>query len=63
MLKHYKEEYDTTSNASVYAKAKKRVYENTGKISCSICPYHKGENNTSWKKRVSWKQFRKTQYK
>lgn len=62
-MKSYNDEYSTTSNASVYAKAKKRVYEDTCKINCSWCPYHRGENDTSWKRRVNWKKNRKTQYK
>lgn len=63
LMKSYNDEYKLTSNSSVYAKAKKRVYESTCKINCSICSYHKGENITSWKRHTNWKRNRKTQYK
>jgi len=66
MRKKLKQEYDTTSNNSVYNKAKKRVYEQQSKIKCSFCPYHDGENwgdkkvyGPIWRrnreKRPSWK--------
>jgi len=36
---------DTTSNSSVYNKARKKYLEHSGKIKCSICGYHRGEND------------------
>jgi hypothetical protein len=41
-----KREFRTTSNRSVFNKDYKRYLENVGKIFCSRCGYHKGENIT-----------------
>lgn len=58
------DEYRYTSNNKVYNKARKKVLENTGKISCSFCPYNKGENsNHRFRGPRCWKDQRKTQYK
>lgn len=35
---------DSTSNSSVYNKARKIYLEQKGEISCSYCPYHRVEN-------------------
>jgi hypothetical protein len=40
----YKTIMDTTINRSVYNKSRKIYLDNTGKIKCTICPYHKCEN-------------------
>jgi len=65
MTKH-KKIVDTTTNSRVYKIALKYYREATMQISCSICPYHHGDNynrfSYRWKKR-NWKQYRKTQYK
>ena len=64
MAKH-KKIVDTTTNSRVYKIALKYYREATMQISCSICPYHRGENYkryVSWRHR-NWKHFRKTQYK
>ena len=37
---------DTTSNRSVYNKARKDYLEQKDCIQCSICCYHRGENDT-----------------
>lgn len=36
---------DSTANSSVYNKARKIYLEQSGKIKCSICGYHRGEND------------------
>lgn len=36
---------DITDNRSVYNKMRKRYLEDTGKIHCARCPYHRGEND------------------
>lgn len=56
---------DTTENNRVYKMAKKMFLESRGDISCSVCPYHRGEN---FRKGAGhgvrcWKNYRKTQYK
>ena len=38
---------DTTTNSSVYRKARKIYLEQSGKIKCSICGFHRGENDTT----------------
>jgi hypothetical protein len=43
-MKKKNDELKTTSNRSVYNKLRKRYLESTGKIRCSWCGYHKGEN-------------------
>jgi len=63
----YKKIVDTTDNNRVYNIAIKLHRESTGQISCSICPYNRGENydrfSYRWKKFKNWKRLRKTQYK
>lgn len=44
-----KKELETTTNRTVYNRAYKINLERTGKIRCSMCKYHKGENySTKW---------------
>jgi len=57
----YKIEQDTTTNSTVYNRARKRTLENTAKLHCSICKYHRGENRS--KPDTSWKRYRKKQYR
>ena len=60
----YKEILDTTNNNRVYKIALKHYRELQCEISCSICPYHRGENYRRWGwKYRNWKNYRKTQYK
>lgn len=40
-----KNNMDTTFNRSVYNKTRKEYLEKKGKIRCSWCKYHKGENS------------------
>lgn len=40
----YKRTMDTTSNSSVYNKARKHFLQSKGDIYCAYCKYHKGEN-------------------
>lgn len=40
------DEYKKTTNRRVYNRARKWYLESTGKIRCSWCKYHKGENDT-----------------
>ena len=40
-----RQEYDGTTNRSVYNKAKKQVLEHDGEIICSYCRYHHHEND------------------
>ena len=37
---------ETTTNRSVFNRAYKSYLEHVGKIRCSCCKYHKGENDT-----------------
>jgi len=54
-----KEEMDTTGNPSVYKKI-----HHSFVCGCPICPPNRGCNSKrKWKKHVSWKKTRKTQYK
>lgn len=39
-------EYKETTNRNVYNKARKEYLTRTGKIRCSWCSYHNGDNNT-----------------
>mgnify|MGYP000905381332 CR=1 FL=1 len=39
-------EYKETTNRNVYNKARKEYLNRTGKIRCSWCSYHSGDNNT-----------------
>lgn len=41
-------EYKITTNRSVYNKLRKEYLEKEGKIHCSFCKYHKGENKNSY---------------
>lgn len=41
------DELKTTTNSQVYKRARKQHLENTGKINCSYCSYHQGENDKS----------------
>ena len=43
----FKSLIETTSNSSVYNKARKRYLEHSAKIRCSLCGYHRGENDTT----------------
>lgn len=56
---------DTTTNSKIYKRALKFHRESTGKIKCSRCPYHGGENGHYYNHRDyrNWKKYRKTQYK
>ena len=36
---------DTTVNNSVYRKARKKFLEHNGKLKCSLCKYHLGDNS------------------
>ena len=47
MAHKVKKVVDTTSNRGEFNRAYKRYLESTGKIHCSYCSYHRGENNTS----------------
>ena len=51
------EEFNTTTNRSVYNKIAKELYS-----SCLYCGWHRGCNRIFRKER-SWKEYRKTQYK
>lgn len=48
----FKKEMETTTNKSVYRKARKNHLENVGEISCARCPYH-GVENADGQKRIS----------
>jgi len=52
----------TTTNPSVYRKARKRYLAYQGRINCDYCPYHKNEN-ASRDNRRCWKQYRKNQWR
>ncbi len=60
-----KTEYETTSNRTVYNRARKWHLENEGSINCAYCPYHENENDKYHNGRDyrNWKRYRKTQYK
>lgn len=47
MKKHFRpsEEYRRTTNRSAFNKLHKRMLERKGKIHCSFCGYHRGEND------------------
>lgn len=51
------EEFETTTNRSVYNKIAKDMY-----ASCPYCGWHRGCNKIFRRER-SWKEYRKTQYK
>jgi len=55
----------TTSNSRYYKMILKWHLENQGKIHCSYCPYHDGENGHYHNHRDyrNWKRYRKHQYK
>jgi len=66
--------YKTTSNRSVYNRARKWILERDWKIHCGYCKYHRNENLTDstckshrsyiqYGYKVNWKRLRKTQYK
>lgn len=52
----------TETNATCYNRIRKYVLENSGRIDCSHCPYHRYDNYTNKDSR-NWKRYRKTQYK
>ena len=55
---------DRHTNSTAYKKYLKMMRQRTGKILCSYCPYHRGENTTRpVNMRRSWKNYRKTQYR
>ena len=60
----YKSLMDTTSNSNVYNKARKRYLEHSGKLRCSICGYHRGENDTTkyYGTTCSWTGGKKVRY-
>ena len=43
----FSQELKATTNRSVYNKLYKHYLEHNGKIMCSRCRYHKGENDTN----------------
>jgi 2-iminoacetate synthase ThiH len=45
-LKKPKAVMDTTDNSSVYNKSRKYYLSNTGRINCTYCRYHRGENSS-----------------
>lgn len=45
MTTRNKDIMDTTDNRSVYNKSRKEYLERKGKIHCSWCAYHRGEND------------------
>ena len=51
-----------TIDFSVYKKIRKWYLEKDGKISCSHCHYHKGENAHRHPSR-NWKKLRRHQYR
>ena len=55
----------TTTNSRYYKMMLKWDRENQGKINCSYCPYHGGENGHRHNHRdyKNWKKYRKHQYK
>lgn len=55
--------YENTSNSRVWALAHKLVMDHRGEISCSFCPWHRGENGFSQDCDRSWKNYRRHQYK
>jgi hypothetical protein len=46
----FKAEAESTTNKSVYRKARKAELERRGEINCSRCPFHDGENHGPYKK-------------
>jgi len=67
----FKEVMDSTSNSSVYKKARKLYLDHTGEISCSRCAYHCRDNSgkrargyRDWKarknQRYQWQKGKKT---
>ena len=58
-----KELLQTTDNSSIYNKVLKRFRESKGDIRCSVCPYHKCENDNGKRYLKNWKRYRRTQYK
>ena len=53
-MKAYKR-LKTTTSRSDFNKLYKRSLENRGKIRCSWCPYHGGENDTKeWFGSINW---------
>jgi hypothetical protein len=54
----------STSNSSVYKKARKIYLARKGEVECEFCDYHRFENGWYYKYYDrSWKHSRKTQYK
>lgn len=53
---------DNTDSNKVYVRARKRYHDQTGAISCSICPYHHHENAKRKPAHTSWKRKRKFQF-
>jgi hypothetical protein len=39
------EEYGQTTNKNLFSKLHKSMLERTGKIRCTLCPYHRHEND------------------
>ncbi len=67
-----KTELKTTHVNRVYKIELKRLRENTRRITCEYCKYHRNENvyrnnvhksSLKWDAKVCWKKLRKTQYK
>ena len=40
-----KDEYDWTTNRSVYNRTRKRILDNNREIHCDRCVYHRGDND------------------
>ncbi len=59
-LRKCKAEMETTDSSFVYKRARKRFLDNTGEISCSICPYHFGENSHKYQR--NWKKTSKRRH-
>lgn len=57
-----KKELSNTNDSNSYRKLRKEYLVNKGKVNCSFCKFHKGENRKRRVKR-NWKKYRKTQYR
>jgi len=59
-LKKPKAVMDNTDDSSVYNKSRKYYLSNTGRINCTYCKYHRGENSSRKprRKKVRYKHNR-----
>jgi len=58
------QELRETNNSFVYNRQRKQTLENTGKIRCTYCPYHRNQDNFDGYegKNPSWKLMSKSKH-